>query len=190
MLDSRHFLGMHERFFLAAAVALVALGPVLLPTQAAVAADKATGVTRLGGSGGWDAYLDQGANGKICFLIGKPKSIEGGHAKQDEVRMSVTHRPRDHVDNVVNFILGFRAKKDSDAALEVDGRKFALFTDKDGAWARDAATDRAVVMAMMRGKSAAIKADPEHGKSGADSYNLDGFGAALTLIDKACGVRR
>jgi invasion protein IalB len=181
---------MHKRFFLATAMALVALAPALLPAQAAVAADKAAGVTRLGGSGGWDAYLDQGANGKICFLIGKPKRVEGGRAKQDEVRMSVTHRPRDHAENVVNFILGFRAKKDSDAALEVDGRKFALFTDKDGAWARDSATDRAVVMAMMRGKSATIKAEPEHGKPGIDSYDLAGFGGALTLIDKACGVRR
>lgn len=181
---------MHTRFFLFAAMASVALAPVLLPASAAIAADKATGVTRLGGANGWDAYLDRGANGKICFLIGKPKRIEGAHAKQDEVRMSVTHRPRDHAENVVNFIIGFRAKKDSDAVLDVGGRKFDLFTNKDGAWARDAATDRAVVTAMAHANSATIKAEPEHGKPGADSYDLNGFGAALALIDKACAVRR
>jgi invasion protein IalB len=180
---------MHKRYFPIAAVALAALAPLLLPAHASVAAEK-TGVTSLGGANGWNAYLDQGAKGKICFLIGKPKRIEGAHAKQDEVRMSVTHRPHDHAENVVNFILGFRAKKDSDAVLQIDGRKFALFTDKDGAWARDAATDRAVTTAMGHGKAATIKAEPEHGKPGADSYDLSGFGAALALIDKACNVRR
>lgn len=181
---------MHKSFLLVAAMASVALAPVLLPIPAAVAADKAGGVARLGGANGWDAYLDQGTRGKICFLIGKPKRVEGAHAKSDDVRMSVTHRPREHAENVINFILGFRAKKDSDAALAVDGRKFDLFTDKDGAWARDSATDRAIVTAMMRGKAATVKVEAERGKAGVDTYDLIGFGAALALIDKACGVRR
>ena len=143
---------------------------------------------RLGASGPWQAYEDDAPGGKICFLVGKPIKTEGGRAA--EVRMSVTHRPADKVANVVNFILGFRARTDSDAMLAVDGRRFALFTDKNGAWTRDAPTDRAVVMAMSRGRKALIRAQPERGRPATHSYDLGGFDEALQLIDKACGVRR
>jgi hypothetical protein len=147
-------------------------------------------VTRLGTSGLWEAYEDDAPGGKICFLVGRPKKIDRSHTNPDQVRMSVTHRPADKVANVVNFILGYRARTDSDAVLVVDGRKFPLFTDKDGAWTRDASTDRAVVIAMSHGKKALIKAEPEHGKTTADSYDLNGFKVALQMIDRACGVKR
>ncbi|HEX4113557.1 MAG TPA: invasion associated locus B family protein [Stellaceae bacterium] len=184
---------MLNRSFLYAALTVLALCPAV----AAVAAQqngnaKAGGsqVKRLGGAGAWEAYLDDAQGGKICYLIGKPKKVERGRAKADEVRMSVTHRPSDKVANVVNFILGYRAKKDSDATLDIDGKKFSLFTDKDGAWTRDAATDRAVVTALTKGKSAALKAAPDHGGPTTDVYDLNGFTATVALIDKACGVKR
>jgi hypothetical protein len=147
-------------------------------------------VKRLGGTGPWSSYLDDAAGGKICYLIGKAKKVGGGSGKAEDVRLSVTHRPADKVTNVINFLLGFRAKKGSDATLDVDGHKFSLFTDKDGAWTRDSATDRAVVNALGHGISAKIEAKPEHGAAVTDTYDLTGFTAALTLIDKACGIRR
>jgi hypothetical protein len=183
----RYFSAMPNRsLFYAALTALV-----LCPTLAAVAAPKAdvSAVKRLGGTGAWEAYIDDAPGGKICYLIGKPKKTEGGHAKS-EIRMSVTHRPADKVANVVNFTLGFRAKKDSDATLDIDGKKFPLFTDKDGAWARDAATDRAVVNAMTKGKDAVLKAEPDRGGPATNVYDLSGFTAGIGLIDKACGIKR
>jgi hypothetical protein len=179
---------MLDRSFLYAALMALALSPAVV----AVAAPRAaiSQVKRLGGTGAWEAYLDEAQGGKICYLIGKPKKVEGGHIKPDDVRMSVTHRPSDKVANVINFILGYRAKKDSDATLDIDGKKFSLFTDKDGAWTRDAATDRAVVNALTKGKSASLKATGEHGGVTKDVYDLNGFTAAVSLIDKACGVKR
>ncbi len=189
-----NFSVMHIRMFRCAVLTLFALSsaPMSLLVSAPAQAQKAgvAPVQRLGTSGAWDAYVDEAPGGKICFIIGKPSKVDGGHAKPDEVRLSVTHRPSDKVANVVNFILGYRAKNDSDAVLDIDGRKFSLFTDKDGAWTRDAASDRAVVNAMSRGRNAIIKAEPEHGKPTADGYDLSGFTAALQMIDKACGIRR
>ena len=183
---------MRNRFFRYVALAMLALSSAavsLLVSQLA-AAQKVAPVTRLGTSGAWDAYEDDAPGGKICFLVGKPAKIDKGHSKPDDVRMSVTHRPADKVANVVNFILGYRAKPESDALLDIDGRKFPLFTNKDGAWTRDAQTDKAVVRAMTRGRSAVIKAEPERGTPTADAYDLSGFTSALDMIDKACGVRR
>ncbi|MGH6990581.1 MAG: invasion associated locus B family protein [Stellaceae bacterium] len=147
-------------------------------------------VTRLGGSGQWGAYVDDARGGKICYLIGKPRGTGSGHAKNDGVRMSVTHRPADKVKDVVNFMLGFRARKGRGATLNIDGHKYNLFTQKSGAWTRDAATDHTVVTAMMRGRQAAIKAQPEHGGAVTESYDLNGFTAVLALIDRACDVRQ
>jgi len=182
---------MRNRLFPCAAFAVLALWSAsvsLMPHPAA--AQKIAPVTRLGSSGIWDAYEDDAPGGKICFLVGKPSKIDKGHSKPDDVRMSVTHRPADKVANVVNFILGYRAKPDSDALLDIDGQKFPLFTNKDGAWTRDAQTDKKVVRAMTRGRSAVIKAEPERGTPTADTYDLTGFTSALELIDKACGIRR
>jgi hypothetical protein len=185
---------MRNRILFSAALTVLATGlalaPTVLPNQAFGQKAGVTPVKRLGGSGAWEAYVDDAPGGKICFVIGKPKKVDGGHAKPDEVRMSVTHRPADKVANVVNFILGYRPKPNSDAVLDIDGRKYPLFTDKDGAWTRDAATDRAVVAAMTRGRGAVIKAEPDHGRPTADTYDLAGFTAAVELIDKTCRVRR
>jgi hypothetical protein len=183
---------MRNPFIFYVALTMLALSPALMLLVASrhAAAQKAAPVQRLGNSGAWDAYVDDAPGGKICFLVGKPVKVDSGHAKPDEVRMSVTHRPADKVANVVNFILGYRAKADSDAVLDIDGKKFPLFTDKDGAWTRDAPTDRAVVNAMTRGKTAIIKAEPDHGKPTADTYDLSGFTAAVGMIDKACGLKR
>lgn len=176
--------------FAALAVLALASAPMTLSAAWAALKDKPAPVKKLGESGAWESYVDDAPGGKICFVIGKPKKVDNAHAKPDDVRMSVTHRPADKVANVVNFILGYKAKPNSDAVLDIDGRKFPLFTDKDGAWTRDAATDRAVVTALTRGRDAIIKAEPEHGKPTADTYDLSGFTAAVQMIDKACGVKR
>ena len=179
---------MPKPFLIYAALTVLAL----CPAMGARAASKAdvSAVKHLGGTGAWEAYIDDAPGGKICYLIGKAKKAEGGRGKAEDVRMSVTHRPADKVSNVVNFTLGFRAKKDSDAILDIDGKKFPLFTDKDGAWARDSTTDRAVVNAMTRGKDAILKAEPEHGGPTTEVYDLTGFTAGVGLIDKACGIKR
>jgi hypothetical protein len=188
------FEAMRKHLILGAVVSALALGPAVTAVAAKHESHRPKSelatVRRLGGSDAWNAYIDDARGGKICYLIGKPKKIGNGHAKPDAVRMSVTHRPVDHVWNVVNFMLGFRARKGSDATLDIDGHKFALFTDKDGAWTRDAATDRAVVRAMTRGKIASVKAEPEHGAASTEAYDLTGFTATLGLIDKACDYRR
>jgi hypothetical protein len=181
---------MLDRSLLYAALTALVLSPAVAAQQNDTAARaNASQVKNLGGTGAWAAYVDDAQGGKICYLIGKPKKIEGGGAKND-VRMSVTHRPSDKVANVVNFNLGYRAKKDSDATLEINGKKFSLFTDKDGAWTRDAATDRTVVNAMTKGTSASLRATGEHGGTTRDVYDLSGFTATVELIDKACGVKR
>ena len=157
--------------------------------QAPAKTPAKNGTTRLGGTGAWEAFVDDETEGKICFLVGKPEKSEPVGIKR-LVSMTITHRPSHKVENVVNFVSGYGFKENSPAELDVDAKKFPLFTDRDGAWARDAATDKAIVTAMAKGKQAVIRGTPAKGAATADHYSLKGFGATLGLLDKACGVKR
>jgi hypothetical protein len=170
-------------------VLALALALVVAPA-AARAAGATNEVKLLGGTNGWEAYLDDAQGGRICYLIGKPAKSDSGSLKRPDVMMSVTHRPAHKVVDVVNFSLGYRPKGDSPASLAIDGKAFSLFVDKDGAWTRDAETDLKVVTALAKGREALVRAEPAKGKLTVDRYDLKGFSAGLALIDKACNVAR
>jgi hypothetical protein len=168
----------------------LSLAAILLLATSGVIAAPTQNVTRLGGNKGWDAYLDTARGGKVCYVIGKPGKSEPANAKRSAIFASVTHRPSEKRFNEVSFTSGYLFKEGSDAELSVDGKKFSLFTDKEGAWTRDAATDKAVVEAMAKGREAVIKGVSIRGTATTDIYPLDGFTQALNEIDKACGVKR
>ncbi|MCH6553355.1 MAG: hypothetical protein IH793_04245 [Acidobacteria bacterium] len=73
--------------------------------------------------------------------------------------------------------------------VEVDGRKFTLFTHKDGAWAADAKADTALVKAMMKGRRMTIRGTSSRGTKTVDTYSLIGFTRAHQAIGKACKTR-
>jgi len=170
------------------ALALLGLlsAPGALPAKAADAAAP----QRIGGEKNWDGYAYDAKTGKVCYLVGRPEKSEPASLKRGRVDAIVTHRPKEKSFNVVNFDVGYAFKAGSNADLDIDGRKFALFTNKDAAWSQDAATDKAVTAALAKGKRAVLKGTNSHGNVITDTYSLDGFSAALAAIDKACGVKR
>ena len=144
----------------------------------------------LGDAQGWSAFAETDKNAKACYLVGRPVKSEPENLKRGDVYVYVTHRPAEKALNVVSFAAGYPYKDGSDAELTVDTRKFALFTSKESAWSRDAATDKAVVEAMAKAKQAVLKGTSARGTATSDTYDLDGFSAMLSQIDKACGVKR
>jgi hypothetical protein len=188
--------------------AIAALAPLLLPLAPAdgIAAtpepetksrvhqvqqkETTPSVTRLGGGLCCDDNGTTEKGHKICYVLGTPSKSEPGDAKRAKVFASITHRPAEKVTDEVSFNAGYLFKDGSDAELLVDGRKFTLFTNKDGAWARDAQGDKAVVNALAKGKQAVIKGISARGTQTTDSYSLAGLSQALGQIDKACGVKR
>lgn len=172
-----------------AAAQAAAPPPVKNPAQHKAQA-PGQGIDKIGGAEGWEAYTDNARNQKICYLIGKPSKSEPANIKRSAVFASVTHRPSEKRTNEVGFTSGYLFKDGSDAELTIDGKKFSLFTNKDGAWTRDAATDKAVVDALAKGKQAIIKGTSARGTATTDVYSLSGFTQALIAIDRACGVKR
>jgi len=177
--------------FLAVTLLLAIVAPTLgmaePPQQIAQAANAPKA---LGGDKNWNAFSAGSGKTLVCYLVGKPSKTLPEHVTRGRIALNVTHRPGENSFNVVNFQLGYDTKAGSNADLTIDGKKFSLFTAKQGAWASDAATDKAVTIALDKGKVAVVKAVSEHNNTSTDTYSLDGFSKALELIDKACGVKR
>jgi hypothetical protein len=184
-------------FLLGGALPLLFLLP--LPGHAAIrkqhhvahrSAAATSPTNRLGSALSWSAYDYKGHSGLVCYLIGNPSKTEPAHMRRKPPMAMVTHRPGEKVYDVVSFVEGYPLKKGSDVTLDIDGRKFDMFTDGDSAWSRTSDLDKQIVMAMVKGRTATVTGIPEKGPPTTDTYSLDGFSHALALIDKPCGVKQ
>jgi hypothetical protein len=90
---------------------------------------------------------------------------------------------------VISFAAGYALKSGSEAEATVGGTVFKLFTKNDRAWAHDEKTDKALVQALIKGATLAVKAAPTRGPESTDSFSLAGFGRAHQAINQACGVK-
>lgn len=163
---------------------------LLAASPALAAAPDANAPHLIGGDKGWEAYDYADRAGKVCYLVGHPTKSEPANLSRGRIDLIITHRPGEKALNVVNFDVGYPFKPGSPADLEIDGRKFSLFTDKDAAWAPDPGTDKTVTETLGKGKRAILKGSSARGTATIDTYSLDGFKDALAAIDKACGVKR
>ena len=149
-----------------------------------------TPAEQLGTADTWTAYAYSEKSGKVCYLAGEPKKSEPARGKRKQPLAMVTHRPGEKIANVVSFVEGYALKEGSEVELDIGGTKFELFTKDDSAWARTPELDKSIVEAMTKGKQAIVKGTPQKGPATTDTYSLAGFPQMLTLIDKACDVKR
>ena len=145
---------------------------------------------RLGTAGFWTAYSYKEKAGKVCYLMGEPQKRVPPAGKRKPSLAMVTHRPGENVSNVVSFVEGYPLKEGSDVSLDIGGTKFDLFTKGDSAWARTAELDRTIVEAMAKGTQVVVTGTPQKGPPTTDTYSLGGFSQALSMIDKACDIKR
>jgi hypothetical protein len=180
---------MRTAIFFISALCL-ASAPALVSAAEAPKPAAPEGPKSLGSSKNWGAYSAGSGKTIVCYMVGKPVKTLPVNPTRGRVDAHVTHRPGENADNVVNFALGYETKANSKAELDIDGKKFPLFTNKDSAWAADAATDKAITQALGRGKQAVLKATSARGTNSIDTYSLEGVGKALELIDGTCKVKR
>jgi hypothetical protein len=136
--------------------------------------------------GAWAAYSYKADGGTVCYIISQPTKSEPANVRRDPIHFLVTHRTKGKSRNEVNTIIGYPFKKSSLSVLRVDGSKFEMFTNGDGAWLDSKTKDRQVVVAMKRGSKMTINGTSWRGTKTSDSYSLEGVTAAMDAIDKAC----
>jgi invasion protein IalB len=137
-------------------------------------------------SGDWESFTYNEKGGKVCYVASQPKRSVGAAKGRGNVFFTITHRTSDKSIGVVSVNAGFTYKKDAPAELDIGGAKFDLYTTADSAWARN---DKAVVAALLKGKSVIAHGTPAKGDPVADTFSLDGFAKAYAEINKACDLK-
>ena len=161
------------------------------PTAAAPAAPPAPGgvqPTLLGQYGEWGAYTASPGGKKICFVLAKPanSSTSPPNRPRDPAWMFISTRPAEKVKDEVSVIFGYGLKPSSDANIEVAGGSYAMYTQADGAWVKNAAEEPKLVETMRKGQDLTVKGTSAKGTVSTDVYSLKGLSLALDKIGQEC----
>jgi invasion protein IalB len=184
---------------LAAALAVACLGSNALaqapaqpakpkPAAAAPAAPAAPQPTLLGQFGDWGAYTASPGGKKVCFALAKPSSSKTAppNRPRDPAYMFISSRPSEKVREEVSIIFGYGFKPNADASIEISGANYAMYTQADGAWVKNAAEETRLVEAMRKGVDLTVKGTSAKGTASTDTYSLRGLPEALNRVGQEC----
>ncbi len=158
------------------------------PAAQPAAANPAAGATLLGQFGDWGAYTANPGGKKVCFALGKPNASTTNPSgrPRDPAYLFVSTRPSEKVKEEVSVIIGYPFKAGSEAAVQVGSTNFALYTQNDGAWIKNAAEEARMVESMKKGADAVVKGESGRGTKTTDTFSLKGLDQALTRIGQEC----
>jgi hypothetical protein len=144
--------------------------------------------TLLGQFGEWGAYTASPGGKKVCFALAKPASSKTTpqNRPRDPAYMFISSRPSEKVREEVSIIFGYGFKPSSDASVEVGGANYAMYTQSDGAWVKNAAEETRLVDAMRKSGDLTVKGTSAKGTSSVDVYSLRGLPEALNRVGQEC----
>ena len=151
-------------------------------------AAQAQGIESVGNFGDWSAFQFSEDGNPACYMSSEPTKASGDYTKRGDVFAIVTHRPAEKRIGEVSIIAGYSYQKDSAVEIAIGKQIFELFTQEDGAWALDAASDKKLIQAMKKGSRMVVKGTSSRGTITTDTYSLNGFTRAYRAIGKACGL--
>jgi invasion protein IalB len=162
--------------------------PAAPPPAAAAPAPAAPQPTLLGQFGDWGAYTASPGGKKVCFALGKPSSSKTTppNRPRDPAYMFISSRPSEKVREEVSIIFGYGFKPNSDASIEISGANYAMYTQADGAWVKNAAEEPRLVDAMRKGVDVTVKGTSAKGTASIDTYSLRGLPEALNRVGQEC----
>jgi len=142
----------------------------------------------LGQFGDWGAYTATPGGKKICFVLAKPASSSTSppNRPRDPTYMFVSSRPAEKVKDEVSIIFGYGLKPNADASIEVAGANYAMYTQADGAWVKNAAEEPRLVETMRKGQDLKVKGTSAKGTASTDIYSLKGLVQALDRVGQEC----
>jgi invasion protein IalB len=142
----------------------------------------------LGQFGEWGAYKALPGGKKICFALSKPTSstTEPAGRSRDPAYAFVSTRPSEKVKNEVSIIVGYPQKPAQDAAAAVGTASYAMYTQNDGAWVKNAAEEAQMVETMRKGADLVVKSESARGTKTTDTFSLKGIAQALDKVAEEC----
>ena len=166
----------------------VAAKPAAKPDPAATAAAGGAEPNLIGQFGTWGAYTATPNGKKVCFALAKPSSSKTNppNRPRDPAYAFVSTRPAEKVVNEVSIMIGYALKPGSESALEVGGASYAMYTQGDGLWIKNAAEEERMVDAMRKAADVTIKGMSAKGTETTDTFSLKGLSQALDRLAQDC----
>ncbi|MGA9087970.1 MAG: invasion associated locus B family protein [Bradyrhizobium sp.] len=158
--------------------------PAPAKPEAAVGAEP----TLIGQFGTWGAYTATPNGKKVCFALAKPSSSKTNppNRPRDPAYVFVSTRPAEKVVNEVSVMIGYTLKPGSESTLEVGGASYAMYTQGDGLWIKNAAEEERMVEAMRKAADATVKGVSAKGTETTDVFSLKGLAQALDRLAQDC----
>ncbi|QQO18786.1 Invasion associated locus B family protein [Bradyrhizobium diazoefficiens] len=144
--------------------------------------------TLIGQFGTWGAYSATPNGKKVCFALAKPSSSKTNppNRPRDPAYAFVSTRPAEKVNNEVSVMIGYALKPGSESSIEVGGASFAMYTQGDGLWIKNAAEEERMVEAMRKSADLVVKGVSAKGTETTDTFSLKGLSQALDKIAHDC----
>ena len=161
--------------------------PAAAPTAAAAAAGGVE-PTLIGQFGTWGAYTAMPSGRKVCFALAKPSSSKTNppNRPRDPAYAFVSTHPAEKVVNEVSIMIGYALKPGSESSVEVGGSSYAMYTQGDGLWIKNAAEEERMVEAMRRSADVVVKGVSAKGTETTDTFSMKGLSQALDKIGQDC----
>jgi invasion associated locus B (IalB) protein len=142
----------------------------------------------LGQFGDWGAYTATAGGRKVCYALAKPATAQTNPANRprDPAYMFVSTRPAENVRNEVSIVVGYAFKPASEASVDISSAKYAMYTQNDGAWIKNAAEEARMVEAMRKGSEMIVSGESGRGTKSTDRYALRGLAQALDRVAQEC----
>jgi hypothetical protein len=154
------------------------------------AAAKAVGgnPNLLGQYGEWGAYTAVSGGKKVCFALAKPSktATTPPNRPRDPPYMFISSRPSEKVRDEVSIIAGYGFKPNAEATIDIGSSSYAMSTQNDGAWIKNAADEPRLVDSLRKGTDAVVKGSSAKGTASTDTYTLRGLAQALDRIGQEC----
>ncbi|HLX16755.1 MAG TPA: invasion associated locus B family protein [Bradyrhizobium sp.] len=161
--------------------------------SAAARAEPATAAggtepTLIGQFGTWGVYMATPNGKKVCFALAKPSSSKTNppNRPRDPAYAFVSTRPAEKVVNEVSVMIGYTLKPGSESTLEVGGASYAMYTQGDGLWIKNAAEEERMVDAMRKAADVTVKGVSAKGTETTDVFSLKGLSQALDRLAQDC----
>ena len=144
--------------------------------------------TLIGQFGTWGAYTATPNGKKVCFALAKPSSSKTNppNRPRDPAYAFVSTRPAEKVINEVSVMIGYTLKPGSESSLEVGGAAYAMYTQGDGLWIKNAAEEERMVEAMRKAADVTVKGVSAKGTETTDTFSLKGLAQALDRLAQDC----
>jgi hypothetical protein len=144
--------------------------------------------TLIGQFGTWGAYTATPNGKKVCFALAKPSASKTNppNRPRDPAYAFVSTRPGEKVINEVSIMIGYALKPGSESTLEVGGASYAMYTQGDGLWIKNAAEEERMVDAMRKAADVTVKGMSAKGTETTDTFSLKGLAQALDKVAQDC----